>query len=70
MEEKVLTGTAVREFAFPRSNETKWAKANDFSWYRSKETKGGVNPFGSYMMNKKFIFEEEFNNHIMRVQQV
>ena len=39
-------------------------------WYRSKERRGGTSPFASYMMNKKWILEEEFNNHIMRFQQV
>ena len=39
-------------------------------WHRSKERKGGYHPFGSYMMNKKWAFEEEFNNHMLRFQQV
>ena len=39
-------------------------------WHRSKDKKGGYNPFGSYMMNKKWALEEEFNNHMMRFQQV
>ena len=38
--------------------------------YRSKERKGGVNPFSSYMLNKKWTLEEEFNNHMLRFQQV
>ena len=32
--------------------------------------KGGRIPFGSYMLNKKWTLEEEFNNHILRFQQV
>ena len=39
-------------------------------WYRSKERLAGVNPFASYMMNKKWWLEEEFNNHMLRFQQV
>ena len=39
-------------------------------WYRSKERKVGINPFGSYMLNKKWTLEEEFNNHMMQFQQV
>ena len=50
--------------------ELDWAKDHDTSWYRSKEKKGGRNPFSSYMMNKKWTLEEEFNNHLLRFQQV
>ena len=39
-------------------------------WYRSKERRGGQYPFGSYMMNKKWTLEEDFNNHMLRFQQV
>ena len=39
-------------------------------WHRSKERKGGEIPFASYMLNKKWTLEEEFNNHMMRFQQV
>ena len=40
-------------------------------WHRSKEKKSpDYSPFSSYMMNKKFSLEEEFNNHILRFQQV
>ena len=39
-------------------------------WHRSKETLAGTYPFASYMMNKKWWLEEEFNNHILRFQQV
>ena len=39
-------------------------------WHRSKDKKGGKNPFASYMMNKKWTLEEEFNNHMLRFQQV
>ena len=39
-------------------------------WYRSKEKKHDGLPFGSYMLNKKWTLEEEFNNHMMRFNQV
>ena len=39
-------------------------------WHRSKESRGGQNPFASYMLNKKWTLEEEFNNHLLRFQQV
>ena len=38
-------------------------------WYRSKERAEGLN-FASYMTNKKWTLEEEFNNHMLRFQQV
>ena len=61
----VKTGSSVYEAA------SVWHEYLDFGkWHRSKERKGGLNPFGSYMMNKKWTLEEEFNNHMMRFQQV
>ena len=39
-------------------------------WHRSKDRKGGSHPFASYMLNKKWTLEEEFNNHMLRFQQV
>ena len=39
-------------------------------WHRSTGKKGGYYPFGSYLMNKKWALEEEFNNHMLRFQQV
>ena len=45
--------------------ELGWGK-----WYRSKSKRGGKNPLGSYMMNKKFTMEEELANHMLRFQQV
>ena len=38
-------------------------------WYKSKDKKG-VLKFNSYMLNKKWTLEEEFNNHMLRFQQV
>ena len=64
------TGSAVREFAFlPRSARALARKYNT-TWYRSKEKKEGKSPFGSYILNKKWTLEEEFNKHMMRFQQV
>ena len=51
-------------------HELEWAKNYSTSWYRSKEKRGGYNPFVSYMLNKKWNLEEEFNNHMLRFQQV
>ena len=39
-------------------------------WYRSKQKKDWQSPFASYMLNKKWTLEEEFNNHMMRFNQV
>ena len=50
--------------------ELEWAKNYSTVFYRSKERKGGDNPFGSYMLNKKWTLQEEFNNHMLRFQQV
>ena len=61
----IVNGTSVLEVGILWS---KWKKLG--KWYRSKEKKGGQNPFGSYMLNKKWSLEEKFNNHIMRFQQV
>ena len=52
--------------------ELKWAKENyDTAWHRSKDIReGGDMNFASYMLNKKWALEEEFNNHMLRFQQV
>ena len=39
-------------------------------WYQSKDKKVSENPFTSFMLNKKWALEEEFNNHMLRFQQV
>ena len=40
-------------------------------FYRSKETVAtNYQPFASFMLNKKWWLEEEFNNHLLRFQQV
>ena len=50
--------------------ELDYAKDYNTRWYRSKDKLGGDNPFASYMMNKKWTKEEQFNNHLLRFQQV
>ena len=63
-------GEAVVECAFMYDYELDWAKEYDTRWYRSKGKKGGQLPFSSYLLNKKWTLEEEFNNHMMRFNQV
>ena len=64
-QDAVKSGSAVVECAFMYDYELEWGK-----WYRSKERKGGTSPFCSYLLNKKWTMEEEFNNHMMRFNQV
>ena len=52
------------------TEELDWAKKKNTKIYRSKEKKNYGSPWGSYMMNKKWILKEEFNNHMLRFQQV
>ena len=71
MKDRVLkTGSSVVECSFMYDYELEWAKDYSTTWYRSKEKKGDKIPFASYMLNKKWTLEEEFNNHMMRFQQV
>ena len=71
MKDRVLkTGSSVVECSFMYDFELEWAKNYTTAWYRSKEKKGGDNPFTSYMLNKKWTKEEHFNNHLLRFQQV
>ena len=66
MEDWILgSGSSVYENDSVYSNLLKLGK-----WHRSKDMKGGENNFGSYMFNKKWTLEEEFNNHMLRFQQV
>ena len=58
-------GSAVLEVAFLLPYEMEYGK-----WHRSKDKKGGRNPFHSVMMNKKWWLEEELNNHILQFHQV
>ena len=71
VQDRVLDrGDAVVEASFMYNNELKWAKDLNTSWYRSKQKKGGQSTFVSYMLNKKWTLEEEFNNHLLKFQQV
>ena len=71
VKDKILDhGSAVVECGLMYDNELDWAKDYGTRWYRSKDRKAGTNPFASYMINKKWTFEEEFNNHMLRFQQV
>ena len=45
--------------------ELEWGK-----WYRSQDRKAGDHPFASYLMTKKWTKAEQFNNHLLRFQQV
>ena len=58
------TGLLLEDF------EIQYAKDQNKTWHRSKDKKGGRNPFTAYMMNKKWTLEEEFNKHMLRYQQV
>ena len=62
----VESGSSVLECSFLYDYELKWGK-----WHKSKErTHGDYLPFASYLLNKKWTLEEEFNNHMMQFQQV
>ena len=68
MAEECATGIrkCVLELAYLRDYQSEWGK-----WHRSKERKSpDYSPFASYMMNKKWTMDEEFNNHMLRFQQV
>ena len=69
-QQAIRNGSAVVELARLWTSLQDYAKVENTSWYRSKERKGGDNPFSSYLMNKKWTLEEEFNNHMLRFQQV
>ena len=57
-------GTSVFEVSFMYREDLDLGR-----WYRGKEKREGMN-FASYMLNKKWTFEEEFNKHLLRFQQV
>ena len=65
IEDAMVNGLSVVEIERLSANQTEYGK-----WHRSRDVKGGIFPFGSYMMNKKWTLQEEFNNHILRFQQV
>ena len=65
------SASSVVEMSFMWDVELEWATNRGTSWYRSKERKtGGRIPFASYLLNKKWTMEEEFNNHMLRFNQV
>ena len=64
------TGSAVVECGFIYDYELDWATDYGRRWYRSKDCKGGKSPYASYLMNKRWTMEEDFNNHMMKFQQV
>ena len=65
VQDAVVNGSSVFEVSFLWDYELEWGK-----WYRSKDRKGGQNPFPSYLMNKKWTMEEEFTKHMLHFQQV
>ena len=71
VQERVLaSGSSVLEIAYLLQYELDWAKYYGTRWYRSRERKGATSPYASWLMNKKWTLEEEFNNHMMMFQQV
>ena len=65
---ELLTGDSdyVREAIAVGSSRARYGR-----YHRSKDKKQKASlPFGSYMMNKKWTLDEEFNNHMLRFQQV
>ena len=70
VKDAIGTGSAVVECGFMYDYELEYATKNGTKWYRSKETKPGDYPYASFMLNKKWTLEEEFNNHLLRFQQV
>ena len=67
-ENAIANGTSVILSGFLMW-ELDWATDLNTSWYRSKD-RDGFNPITSFMTNKKWTLEEEFNNHLLRFQQV
>ena len=65
LKDAVVNGLSVVEATRLWSWEIEYGK-----WHRSHERKGGVFPFGCFIMNKKWTMEEQFNKHILRLQQV
>ena len=64
------SGSSVVQVGFLYQYEIEYGKEYGTSWYRSKGKEAGRNPFGTNLMNKKWTLEEEFNNHMLRFQQV
>ena len=70
IEDAIVSGSSVVEVGYLWEGYLEVAKRYNTTWYKSKERKGGDHPFSSYMLNKKWTLEEEFNNHLLRFQQV
>ena len=62
----VSIGSSVVECALMFDYELEWAEGYGTSWYRSKDRKGGVHLFVSFMLNKKWTLEEELNHHMFQ----
>ena len=63
-------GSAVMAITYLKSSYLKLENITEGKrWHRGKEKLPNY-PYGSYMMNKKWWLEEEFNNHMLRFQQV
>ena len=65
VQDAVVNGSSVVETGFLYDYMLELGK-----WYRSKDRRIGENPFGSYLMNKKWTMEEEFTKHMLHFQQV
>ena len=65
VQDAVVNGSSVFQVSYLWDYELEWGR-----WYRSKDRKGGRNPFPSYLMNKKWTMEEEFTKHMLHFQQV
>ena len=65
IKDAVENGGAVVAVSFLFEYEYAWGK-----WYRSQRVSEGSLKFRSYMMNRKWTLKEEFNNHMLRFQQV
>ena len=60
------SGSAVQETGYLVDYELALGR-----WHRSKDRRPKrYSAFGSYMVNKKWWLEEQFNVHMMRFQQV
>ena len=70
-QDAIRTGSSCVEGAYMYAYELQWATDLGTQWYRSKDRKDQpINPFMSFLMNKKWTLEEDLNNHILRFQQV
>ena len=65
VQDAVVNGSSVVQCSYLWDYELELGR-----WHRSKDRKGGENPFVSYLMNKKWTMEEEFTKHMLHFQQV